>query len=140
MRVEAAITPLALGGEAGARLVAWHDITDRVEGERARREAEALEAVRELARAAAHEINNPLAAIALYVEALRRPDLSPRQREDSMRGVEAMVFRIRDIVERLAHITRREIDTHVPAMPMLDIRRSSEPDPPAARRGDTQRA
>ncbi|MBI4589293.1 MAG: PAS domain S-box protein [Candidatus Rokubacteria bacterium] len=113
----------------------FRDITDRLRAEEARREAEAMKAITELARATAHEINNPLTALIGNLELLRT-DGSPED-ENVKRATVAveMGFRIRDIVARLMRITRREIDAGIPSMPMLDIRKSSDPEPRAPGEG-----
>lgn len=107
------------------------DITDRIKAEEARREAEGMKAITELARATAHEINNPLTALVGNLELLEAEERSDPTRAARARVAVEMGFRIRDIVARLTRITRRETDARITQMPMLDIRRSSEPDPPS---------
>ena len=114
----------------------FRDITDRLKAEEARREAEAMKAITELARATAHEINNPLTALIGNLELLRTHGLAESEKPKWVDVAVDMGFRIRDIVARLMRITRREIDRGIPEMPMLDIRRSSDPDPDRPERGD----
>ena len=95
------------------------DLTDRKSAE----EAHALRSVAELANAAAHEINNPLAVI------MGQLDLVRRDQEDLLRRIEvaqAAATRIRDIVAHMTRITRLETAAAgSPSLPrMLDIRRS----------------
>jgi PAS domain S-box-containing protein len=106
----------------------FRDATDRVRAERAEREAEALRAVTELARATAHEINNPLQALLGNLELVRTEGLNESERPKWIQVAVEMGLRIRDIVGRLMRITRREVDRSLPGMPMLDIRKSSDPD------------
>ncbi len=107
----------------------FRDITDRLRAEEARRESEAMKAITELARATAHEINNPLTALIGNLELLRSRALTESEKPQWVEVAVEMGFRIRDIVARLMRITRREIDRGLPEMPMLDIRKSSDPDP-----------
>jgi PAS domain S-box-containing protein len=104
--------------------------------EAARREASELRAVTLLARATAHEINNPLAAVMGLLDLLGRrvPDGS-KEHGFVDRAIEAS-GRIRDIVARMNHITRIEADRGTERVPaILDLRRSSElPGEPGVRR------
>lgn len=122
------------GGQRFAVFI-LRDMTDRLRAEAARREAEALKAVTELARATAHEINNPLTALIGNLELLRTEGLAESEKPKWVNVAVEMGFRIRDIVTRLMHITRREIDVELPGMPMLDIRKSSDPRPGAPAEG-----
>lgn len=106
----------------------FRNITDRLKVEDARREAEAMKAITEVARATAHEINNPLTALIGNLELLRTEGLAESEKPKWVEVAVEMGFRIRDIVDRLMRITRRELDTGIPDMPMLDIRKSSEPE------------
>ncbi len=136
--------PFYLGGtgrvvEYGGKRFAvfiFRDITDRLKAEEARREAEAMKAITELARATAHEINNPLTALIGNLELLRTQGLAENEKPKWVDVAVDMGFRIRDIVARLMRITRREVDRGIPDMPMLDIRKSSDPDPNRPGRGD----
>ena len=123
------------GGKRFAVFI-FRDITDRLKAEEARREAEAMKAITELARATAHEINNPLTALIGNLELLRTHGLAENEKPKWVDVAVDMGFRIRDIVARLMRITRREVDRGIPDMPMLDIRKSSDPDPKASERGD----
>jgi PAS domain S-box-containing protein len=116
------------GGKRFAVFI-FRDITDRLKAEEARREAEAMKAITELARATAHEINNPLTALIGNLELLRTHGLAESEKPKWVDVAVEMGFRIRDIVSRLMRITRREVDRGIPEMPMLDIRKSSDPEP-----------
>lgn len=123
------------GGKRFAVFI-FRDITDRLKAEEARREAEAMKAITELARATAHEINNPLTALIGNLELLRTEGLAESEKPKWVEVAVEMGFRIRDIVARLMRITRREVDRDIPEMPMLDIRKSSDPDPDRPGQGD----
>jgi signal transduction histidine kinase len=101
----------------------FHDVRER-------QRATELRAVALLAHAAAHEINNPLAVLVGTLELLG-PRVPPGSPEAGLLArAEEATARIKDIVARMAHITRIEQmsdspDARLP--PVLDIRRSSEP-------------
>lgn len=113
----------------------YRDITDRLRAEEAEREAEAMKAITELARATAHEINNPLTALIGNLTLLQSEGALDDEKAERAKVAVDMGFRIRDIVARIMRITRREVDRGIPEMPMLDIRKSSDP-APGARAGD----
>ena len=109
----------------GAHL--FRDVVESRAAEVARREAAELRAVTLLARAAAHEINNPLMIVAggLSILAKRLPAGSEEVRwaERARDGA----GRIRDIVGRMNEITRvEEVPPQGSLPPMLDIRKSSD--------------
>jgi len=96
----------------------------------AEREAEALRAVAQLANAAAHEINNPLAVIMAHLDLLARRyqnDAQTVQRIDRARDA---ARRIADMIVHMGRITRLELSEQSPNLPpILDLRRSSEQEP-----------
>jgi PAS domain S-box-containing protein len=116
-----------------ATLVSFIDISDRQRREAVEREAESLRSVAKLANAAAHEINNPLTVVSGNLQLLTerlgdRPELA--------RYVERGQRAVRQIAEMISHMTRitrltplSGVDTA--GVPTLDLRRSSEPAPPA---------
>jgi PAS domain S-box-containing protein len=108
-------------------IVIFRDAAERLAGEDARREAASLRSVNLLAQAAAHEINNPLAVIAGYVQMLE--DRLPPGTEEShwAHNCRNAAARIRDAVARLSRIVRVEA-THPTGTlsPILDTKRSSE--------------
>jgi PAS domain S-box-containing protein len=129
-----AATATVVEWEGGpATLVSFVDISDRQRREAAEREAESLRSVTKLANAAAHEINNPLTVVSGNLQLLTerlgdRPELT-RYLERGDRAV-------RQIAEMISHMTRitrltplTGVDTG--GVPTLDLRRSSEPGPPA---------
>jgi PAS domain S-box-containing protein len=101
------------------------DITNQRRAVEAERRAETLRAVAQLANAAAHEINNPLAVIVGRLELLRR-DLTASQQGRLAPIVEASK-QIAKIITHMGRLTRLETLDDLPASPMLDLRRSSEP-------------
>jgi PAS domain S-box-containing protein len=101
------------------------DITNQRRADEAERRAETLRAVAQLANAAAHEINNPLAVIVGRLELLRR-DLTPDQQAKLNPIVESS-RQIAKIITHMGRLTRLETLDDLPASPMLDLRRSSEP-------------
>jgi len=103
------------------------DITDQRRAEEAERHAETLRVVAQLANAAAHEINNPLAVIVGRLELLRR-DLTADQRGRLLPIIEAS-RQIARIITQMGRLTRLETLDDLPVSPMLDLRRSSEPLP-----------
>jgi PAS domain S-box-containing protein len=116
-----------------SHFVSFIDISDRQRREAAEREAESLRSVAKLANAAAHEINNPLTVVGgnlqLLSERLRdRPDLA-RYFERGERAVR----QIADMISHMTRITRLTPLTAVETggVPTLDLRRSSDPAPPA---------
>jgi K+-sensing histidine kinase KdpD len=113
-------------------VVAHEDVTERRRAEEAERAAEALRSVARLALAAAHEINNPLAAIHGYLELLGRELDEELARTRLLPALDA-VERIRAIVARMGNITELRVSEPRPTLPeMLDLRGSS-PGPPAKR-------
>ncbi|HYE93429.1 MAG TPA: PAS domain S-box protein [Terriglobales bacterium] len=102
------------------------DVNDRKQAEAAEREVATLRSVAALANAAAHEINNPLAAMVghLDLEALRTEDPATRERLEKARHA---AIRIREIVARMHRVTRMEIAPDPPGLPdRLDLKRSGE--------------
>jgi PAS domain S-box-containing protein len=101
------------------------DITDQRRADEAERRAETLRAVAQLANAAAHEINNPLAVIVGRLELLRR-DLTP-ELQAKLNPIVESSRQIAKIITHMGRITRLETLDDMPASLMLDLRRSSEP-------------
>jgi len=101
------------------------DITELKRAELLAREANALRSVAELARAAAHEINNPLAIIVGQLEMLRR---SMVENADAVARIDIAceaARRITAILSHMARITRLERADVSALPPMLDLRGSS---------------
>jgi len=121
--------PVLLLDVVGIGLVArlFGDVVAGRAAEAARRDAAQLRAVTLLARAAAHEINNPLTAV-LGGLGLAARRLSPDSEEvkwieRAREGAE----RIRDIVARMNRITQVQEAPQIGALPpILDLKKSSE--------------
>jgi signal transduction histidine kinase len=120
--------PLLVLHVVGIGLVArlFADVVAGRAAETARREAAELRAVTLLARAAAHEINNPLTVVVGGLALAGRtvpPDSEEAKWIDRAReGSE----RIRDIVARMNHITQVREAPQIGALPpILDIKKSS---------------
>jgi PAS domain S-box-containing protein len=126
--VSVTVSPVrdARGRIIGASSIA-RDITHRKQIEATRRERDTLRSVASLAAGAAHEINNPLAVVMGQAQLLADEVVEPR-RQRIAEMLEA-IDRIRAIVARMTRLTRVELMDGCPGLPpMLDLRRSSEPD------------
>jgi nitrogen-specific signal transduction histidine kinase len=123
--VDASYRHLSYEGRAYV-IAIFHDATERVAAETAQREAAGLRAATLLARAAAHEIHNPLAVIVGYLQLLQ-PQLANQEKTSGwIRMMLESSGRIREAVERLNRITRIESTPSRPGVPdMLDTRKSS---------------
>jgi signal transduction histidine kinase len=117
-----AMTAVGLG--VGARL--FHDVVAGQAAEAARRDAAQLRAVTSLARAAAHEINNPLTAVLGGLVLIGRT-VSPGSEEAKwLANARHAAEQIRDIVKHMNRITSiEEVPSAGPLPDMLDIRKSS---------------
>lgn len=106
----------------------FRDVIESQAAEAASREAAELRAVTLLARAAAHEINNPLAIVVGGLALVARKVGSDGEAAQWIARAGEGAQRIKDIVVRMNNITQV---AQTPARgylpPMLDIRKSSEP-------------
>jgi PAS domain S-box-containing protein len=112
---------------ATAVLGTFIDITERKRVEAAERDAIALRSVTQLANAAAHEINNPLAVVVgnLHMLGMELNRTAPVQTR--VAKARQAADRIRDIVSRMAHITRIKTADASPQLPArLDLLESSQ--------------
>jgi signal transduction histidine kinase len=104
--------PLRAGdGAITAAIEVWRDITDRVALEAGLEQSERLAAIGMLASSVAHEVGNPLAAIATAVEGLLRRMDEPAgcdraELKEYLEIVRDQVFRCRDVTERLLGVAR----------------------------------
>jgi signal transduction histidine kinase/HAMP domain-containing protein len=98
-------------GAVAAAIEVWRDITDRMALEAGLEQSERLAAIGMLASSVAHEVGNPLAAIATAVEGLlRRMDGAgggdPAELKEYLEIVRNQVFRCREVTERLLGFAR----------------------------------
>jgi signal transduction histidine kinase len=106
----------------------FRDVVEGQAAEAARREAAELRAVTMLARAAAHEINNPLTIVIGGLSIVGKH--LPPESEDGQWVARASngAERIKEIVTRMNNITQvAEVPPQGMLPPMLDIRKSGEP-------------
>jgi PAS domain S-box-containing protein len=109
-------------------IVIFREAAEREAAEAARRESAELRAVNLLAGAAAHEINNPLAVIMGSLDLLGRRLTDDSQSSKWLEQAQGAVYRITDIVARMARITRLESTPPGAELPpILDIHKSSDP-------------
>jgi signal transduction histidine kinase len=117
---------IAVGLGVGARL--FHDVVAGQAAEAARRDAAQLRAVASLARAAAHEINNPLTAVLGGLVLINRAVTPGSDEARWLANAKHAAEEIRDIVKRMNRITSFEEVPAAGSLPeMLDIRKSSSP-------------
>jgi len=98
-------------GSTTAVIEVWRDITDRMALEAGLEQSERLAAIGMLASGVAHEVGNPLAAIATAVEGLLRRMEGARGEEaaevvEYLEIVRKQVFRCREVTERLLGFAR----------------------------------
>ncbi|MFQ5745296.1 MAG: ATP-binding protein, partial [Acidobacteriota bacterium] len=84
------------------------DITDARENEERLQRAERLASLGGLAAGAAHEINNPLAAIALAAQMLQEDDRLPEDVRDDVRVIERQASRAGEVTDRMLVFARRK--------------------------------
>jgi PAS domain S-box-containing protein len=114
------------------------DITDRKHAEEAAR----LRSVAALASAAAHEINNPLTVVVGNLALLKTRLAGHPQALVHFERCERGMRRITEMIGHMQHLTRlaplQGLDTA--GVPVLDLKRSSEPVPDDANRSDPPRS
>jgi len=115
---------IAVGLAVGARL--FNDVAAGQAAEAARRDAAQLRAMTSLARAAAHEINNPLTAVLGGLVLIGRAVKPDSDEARWLANAKTAAEQIRDIVKRMNRITSiEEVPSAGPLPDMLDIRKSS---------------
>ena len=119
---------IAIGLGVGARL--FHDVAAARALEAARQDAAKMRVVTSLARAAAHEINNPLTAVLGGLVLIGRKVPPSSDEAKWLVNAKHAAEEIRDIVKRMNRITSiEEVPSAGPLPDMLDIRKSSSPAP-----------
>jgi signal transduction histidine kinase len=92
--------------------------------------------VAELAGAAAHELNQPLTSVMLYLEMMLRRMTPDDVNHRAVGALSREAARMAEIVKKIGRITRYETKPYVGSASILDLEKSSEspttaPDPPA---------
>lgn len=95
------------GEEAERVLGIMRDVTEARAGEERLRRAERLAALGGLAAGAAHEINNPLAAIALAAQVMQESDELPEEFREDVRVIARQASRAGEVVDRMLLFARR---------------------------------
>lgn len=92
-------------------------------------EAEKLEAIREVARAVAHEFNSPLGSILGAYDFAVRPRIDQHQERerDLLQQIPRSIQRMESLVSQLLEVTRFEKREYVKGLTMMDLKASSEP-------------
>jgi PAS domain S-box-containing protein len=84
--------------------------------------------VAELAGAAAHELNQPLTSVVLYVEMMLRRMAPDDANLRSVHAIGREAARMAEIVKKIGRITRYETKQYVGGASILDLEKSSEHD------------
>jgi PAS domain S-box-containing protein len=114
------------GKRAAGTLGVIKDMTAREEAEAARREIAELRAVAALAGGVAHEINNPLAVVVGQLELLGLDLTAGSRAAARVRQAMEAAQEVKEIVARMARITRVRKTTAAGLPPIVDIGRSSD--------------
>jgi PAS domain S-box-containing protein len=81
--------------------------------------------VAELAGAAAHELNQPLTSVTLYVEMMTRRMAPDDVNQRAVQAIAREVARMAEIVKKIGRITRYETKQYVGGAAILDLEKSS---------------
>ena len=82
--------------------------------------------VAELAGAAAHELNQPLTSVVLYIEMMLRRMAPDDANQRSVHAIGREAARMAEIVKKIGRITRYETKQYVGGASILDLEKSSE--------------
>lgn len=111
----------------------WDELLARVHTQLRVREAHRLTvekqrdlAVIELAGAAAHEINNPLAVVMARTELMRERMGSSHEMYDEIEKLNALLERIAGIVKKMGHVRRYQARHYCGGINILDLDRASQ--------------
>jgi len=127
--VDATRREVSYGGR-GYEIIVFRDAGERLACEAAQEESAALRSVTELANAAAHEINNPLATLLGSLDFLAHRFSAGSSEAGWARRAKEAGERICDVVAKMQQITRLERVRPAPGISMLDLKKSGEADPP----------
>jgi PAS domain S-box-containing protein len=81
--------------------------------------------VAELAGTAAHELNQPLTSVTLYVEMMQRRMVADDVNQRAVQSISREVARMAEIVKKIGRITRYETKQYVGGAAILDLEKSS---------------
>jgi PAS domain S-box-containing protein len=111
-------------GHIGGSVAVLVDLTEKNNALRDRMQKEKLEGVLETAGAVCHELNQPLQALSGYAELIT---LKPSGDEclPYARQLISQIDRMRDITQKLQHITRYETTDYVGLTKIIDIHKAS---------------
>ena len=82
-------------------------------------------AVIELAGAAAHEINNPLSVLMARLELILEAMASDDPLQEELKQIERLTQRIADVVEKMGHVRRYQVQHYCGGANILDLDRAS---------------
>ncbi|MDP6042176.1 MAG: response regulator [Candidatus Latescibacteria bacterium] len=133
-RAEDAARGLELGANDYVRKpFEWSELLARVQTQLRVRESHRLSvekqrdlAIIELAGAAAHEINNPLAVIVARLELMRERMESDNTLYEDVQKVSDLVDRIAEIVQKMSQVRRYQVRHYCGGMNIIDLDRASE--------------
>lgn len=113
----------------------WRELTARVHAQIRIREAARLStekqrdlAIIELAGAAAHEINNPLAVIMARVELMIAEAKEGSELHEGLEQVDHLIHRIADVVKKMSKVRKYQVQNYCAGVNILDLNASAGDD------------
>lgn len=111
----------------------WRELSSRIQAQIRLREVNRLTtekqrdmAIIELAGAAAHEINNPLAVIMARLELMLEDVEESSKSHKDLEQIEHLIHRIADIVKKMSQIRRYQVQNYCGGVNILDLDASSQ--------------